>query len=58
MLDSVSSLASLAATPGKPAGSAKGRQAGRYSIRITRQWRLCFNREAGHAWNVEVVDYH
>ena len=28
------------------------------SIRINGQWRLCFRFENGHAYDVEVVDYH
>jgi proteic killer suppression protein len=29
-----------------------------YSIRINQQWRLCFDFESGHAFNVEIIDYH
>ena len=36
----------------------KGRLAGRYSIRINDQWRLCFRFESGNAYDVEIVDYH
>ncbi len=28
------------------------------SIRITKQWRLCFVWELGEVTNVEIVDYH
>ncbi len=36
----------------------KGDRAGQWSIRINRQWRLCF-RWTGHGFSdVEVVDYH
>lgn len=31
---------------------------GEYSIRINQQWRICFNWRDGHAFDVEVVDYH
>ena len=31
---------------------------GQYSIRINGQWRLCFRFENGHAYDVEIVDYH
>lgn len=29
-----------------------------WSIRITKQWRVCFRFEAGDAYDVEIVDYH
>lgn len=36
----------------------KGDRKGQHSIRINDQWRLCFVWREGHAWNVEIVDYH
>ncbi len=36
----------------------KGDRAGKWSIRINDQWRLCFRFEAGDAFDVEIVDYH
>ena len=35
-----------------------GDRLGRYSIRINKQWRICFKFEEGHAHEVEIVDYH
>jgi proteic killer suppression protein len=35
-----------------------GDRAGQWSIRINDQWRLCFRFENGHAFDVEIVDYH
>lgn len=35
-----------------------GDQAGQHSIRINNQWRICFVWRDGHAYDVEVVDYH
>lgn len=35
-----------------------GNRAGQWSIRINGQWRLCFRFEAGHAFDVEIADYH
>jgi proteic killer suppression protein len=29
-----------------------------YSIRINRQWRICFRWHGGHAWEVRITDYH
>lgn len=31
---------------------------GLHSIRINRQWRICFRWLEGHAWDVEIADYH
>ena len=36
----------------------KGNRAGQHSIRINNQWRICFEWKIGHAWQVEIVDYH
>jgi len=36
----------------------KGDRRGRYSIRINDHWRICFRWNEGHAYEVEIVDYH
>ncbi len=36
----------------------KGDRSGQFSIRVNRQWRICFRWEDGNAWDVELVDYH
>ena len=36
----------------------KGNRAGQWSIRINDQGRVCFRFEGGHAYDVEIVDYH
>lgn len=36
----------------------KGDRRGQLSIRINDQWRVCFRFAAGHASEVEIVDYH
>ena len=36
----------------------RGDRAGQYSIRVNDQWRICFQWLAGHAHQVELVDYH
>jgi len=35
-----------------------GDRENQYSIRINKQWRICFEWRNGNAHNVEVVDYH
>jgi proteic killer suppression protein len=58
ILDAASSLDTLKATPGNRLEALKGDRKGQHSIRINRQWRVCFRWEAGHAFGVEIVDYH
>jgi toxin HigB-1 len=36
----------------------RGDREGQYSIRINAQFRVCFRWEQGHAWDVEITDYH
>jgi proteic killer suppression protein len=36
----------------------KGDRAGRHSIRINDQWRVCFRFVDGDAYDVEIIDYH
>jgi proteic killer suppression protein len=35
-----------------------GDRKGQYSIRINKQWRICFEFINGNAFNVEITDYH
>ena len=35
-----------------------GDRKGDYSIRINKQWRICFTWFGGHAFDVEITDYH
>jgi toxin HigB-1 len=36
----------------------KGDRKGQHSMRINNQWRICFTWRDGHAYDVEIVDYH
>jgi proteic killer suppression protein len=58
MLDACESLQTLATLPGNRLERLKGDRQGEYSIRINDQWRLCFVWQDGHAYRVEIVDYH
>ena len=51
-------LADLRVPPGNRPERLKGDRAGRYSIRINDQWRVCFRWKDGDARDVEIVDYH
>jgi proteic killer suppression protein len=36
----------------------KGDRRGEYSIRVNKQWRICFRLRDGHVSDVEIMDYH
>ena len=48
----------LRSPPGNRLAALRGDRAGRHSIRVNRQWRICFRQENGHAEDVAIVDYH
>lgn len=58
MLHFATSLDDLRVPPRNRLEKLKGDRDGFWSIRINAQWRLCFRFEAGHAYEVEIVDYH
>lgn len=58
MLNNAATLNDLRVPPANRLEALKGRRAGQYSIRINKQWRLCFIWSGGHADEVEIVDYH
>ena len=58
MLDAAPDLATLSTLPGNRLEKLKGDRAGQYSIRISDQWRICFEWRDGHAYAVEIFDYH
>ena len=48
----------LLVPPGNRLEALKGDRKGQHSIRINDQWRICFRWAEGHAYEVEIVDYH
>ena len=48
----------LASPPGNHLEALRGDRKGQHSIRINEQWRISFVWREGHAYNVEIVDYH
>jgi toxin HigB-1 len=48
----------LASPPGNQLEALRGDRQGQHSIRINKQWRICFVWRSGHAHDVEIVDYH
>lgn len=57
-LDSAVALKDLLVPPGNMLEALKGDRLGQYSIRINKQYRICFNWNNDGPKNVEVVDYH
>lgn len=51
-------LDDLRVPPGNRLERLTGSRAGQYSIRINRQYRVCFLWDEGDAYEVEVTDYH
>ena len=48
----------LSVPPGNRLERLRGDRRGQHSIRINRQYRICFKWEDGHAYEVEITDYH
>ncbi len=58
MLDAATTLDDLRVPPANRLEKLKADRAGQHSIRINRQWRVCFVWREGDAHDVEIVDYH
>jgi proteic killer suppression protein len=58
ILDSATTLNDLRIPPGNRLEELKDNREGQHSIRINRQWRICFEWKNGDSYNVEIVDYH
>lgn len=58
MLDSATTLNDLKVPPNNQLEALKHDRQGQHSIRINRQFRLCFIWRDGDAYEAEIVDYH
>ena len=60
ILNAAPSLETLRALPSNRLEALGGDRKGQYSIRVNRQWRICFEWPEGQSGpgNVEIVDYH
>ncbi len=58
MLNAATSITDL--SPLKSVGLHKlsGNREDQWAMTINKAWRLCFKFEDGHAWDVEIIDYH
>ncbi len=57
-LNQSGTLDDLRVPPSNLLEALKGDRVGQHSIRINRQWRVCFVWEGADAFDVEIVDYH
>jgi proteic killer suppression protein len=58
MIDAAQDIRTLSTLPGNRLERLRGDRKGQNSIRINDQWRVCFEWRDGHAYEVEIVDYH
>ena len=58
MLNRAEKREDLRIPPNNKLEQLKRDRVGQWSIRINDQWRVCFRFEGGHAYDVEIVDYH
>ncbi len=57
-LHAAKDLNDLLVPPANHLESLEGDRQGQHSIRINKQWRICFKWHEGNAFNVEILDYH
>jgi proteic killer suppression protein len=58
MLNAATELRDLRSPPGNMLEALSGNRLGQYSIRINKQWRICFVWTDDGPVDVEIVDYH
>ena len=58
MLDAAETLMDLLIPPGHRLEKLTGDRGAQYSIRVNRQWRICFHWSDAGPEDVEIVDYH
>jgi len=57
-INRVREFSELKVPPGNRLERLKGDRENQYSIRINQQYRICFIWEKGHAYKIEITDYH
>jgi len=57
-INRVLDVGELAHPPGNRLERLRGERRGQYSVRINQRFRICFRWEEGHAYQVEITDYH
>ena len=57
-INRVREINELNVPPGNRLERLRGDRENQYSIRINQQYGICFSWEKGHAYDVEITDYH
>ncbi|MBN1829580.1 MAG: type II toxin-antitoxin system RelE/ParE family toxin [Deltaproteobacteria bacterium] len=57
-INRVREIHELNVPPGNRLEPLKGDRENQYSIRINQHYRICFIYEEGHAYEIEITDYH
>ena len=58
ILDAATNIQDLSCLPGNRLEKLAGSRKGQYSIRINKQWRICFSWSEDGPHDVEIIDYH
>lgn len=58
LLNAAQTLDSLRIPPGSHLEALKGDRVGQYSIRVNKQWRICFRWTNAGPEDVDITDYH
>lgn len=58
ILHAASIIETLRIPPSNHLEALSGSREGQYSIRINKQWRMCFIWQGSDAYDVEIADYH
>jgi len=58
MIDAAITIDDLRIPPANRLEKLSGDRKGQHSIRINKQWRICFEWKNGDAYDVEIADYH
>ena len=58
LLDAAQTLEFLRSPPGNRLEALRGDRVGQHSIRINKQWRICFTWTDAGPQDVQIVDYH
>ena len=58
MIEAALTIEDLKIPPANRLEKLSGNREGQYSIRINKQYRICFKWQNGYAYEVEIVDYH
>jgi len=58
MLDAATNINDLRIPPSNHLEILRGNKKGWHSMRINKQWRICFIWRQGNAYEVKITDYH